>query len=88
MSDTKMLQAILNGQAAIKEELKGEIRKVRVDLTEMIKEVSNKVDENTDRLDKLGLQIANLEDDAPTIEEFDKLEKRVTKLEQQVPEVN
>lgn len=33
------------------------------------------------RLDKIGLAVARLEDDAPTIEEFDKLEKRVTKVE-------
>lgn len=36
------------------------------------------------RIDKLGLQIAKLEDDAPTWEDFDKLELRVKKVEQKV----
>ena len=52
------------------DEVKGEIKETRSNLTE--------------RMDKLGLQIARLEDDAPTIEEFDDLEKRVSKLENQV----
>jgi hypothetical protein len=74
-----MLQAILDGQSAIKEELKVEIQKV-----------AGKVDQNThaieangERIDKLGLQIASLEDDTPTVEEYDELEKRVVKLESQ-----
>ena len=33
------------------------------------------------RLDTIGKSVAYLEDDAPTIGEFDKLEKRVSKLE-------
>lgn len=60
-----------------------------------VKSMDNKVDEVkqelektetrlTSRIDKLGLQIANFEDDAPTIGEFDKLEKRVSKLENQI----
>ena len=66
MSDTKMLQAILDGQTSIKED---------------IKEVKIEVKKNGQRIDKIGLQLANLEDDAPTIGEFDNLEKRVSKLE-------
>lgn len=33
---------------------------------------------------KLGLELADLSDDAPTVEEFDGLENRVGKLEKQV----
>lgn len=66
MADTKILQAILDGQTQIREDLK---------------RVEKKVEDNGDRIDKLGLQIPNLEDDSPTIEEFDGLEKRVKKLE-------
>lgn len=66
MADTKILQAILDGQNEIKLNLK---------------RVEEKVEENGTRIDNLGLQIANLEDDAPTIAEFDGLEKRVEKLE-------
>ena len=69
MSDSKTLQAILDGQSSIRAD---------------IKRVEKKVEENGARIDKLGLQIANLEDDSPTIEEFDNLEKRVKRLEKQV----
>lgn len=68
MSDTKMLQALLDGQTVIRKD---------------IKEVKEEVKKNGARIDTLGLQIARLEDDSPTIEEFDKLEKRVSKLETQ-----
>lgn len=77
MSDTKMLQAIINGQKALEERLMGEIGKVRSD----VKRVEVKVDKNGKRIDKLGLQLAYLEDDAPTREEFDDLDKRVKKIE-------
>ena len=49
------------------------------DCCESLHEGFKKVNE---RIDKIGLSVANLEDDAPTIEEFDKLEVRVTDLEQ------
>ena len=50
-----------------------------------VKEDLKKVESNlTKRIDKIGLQAANLEDDAPTVKEFDRLEKRVTKVEQKV----
>ncbi len=63
MSDTKVLQAILDGQTQIREDLK-------------------KIEKNLgDRIDKVGLQVANLEDDCPTNDEFTSLEKRVKKLE-------
>ena len=69
MADTKMLQAILDGQTTIKED---------------IKEVKEEVKKNGERIDKLGMQLAELEDDAPTIDEFEKLEKRVSTLELQM----
>jgi len=80
MSDTKILQAILDGQRAIKEELLGKIDKVdkKVDIVKV------EVLENRKRLDKIGYNLAVLSDDAPTIEEFDNLEKSVSKLENQV----
>lgn len=66
MSDTKLLQAILDGQTSIRND---------------IKEVKVEVKKNGERIDKIGLQLANLEDDSPTIDEFDDLEKRVSRLE-------
>lgn len=68
--DTKILQTIVDGQ-----------HQIRQDIKHLEKKVDNGFEKITGRVDKLGLQLAKLEDDAPTIEEFDNLEKRVTKLE-------
>jgi chromosome segregation ATPase len=72
----KMLRTIINGQSAMKSELLGRISKLQTDM-----------DKKFEAVDKLGLQIANLEEDAPTIEEFDKLEARVKKVEVKVASV-
>ncbi len=79
MADTKILQAILNGQVTIREDLKK--------LEKKVDDVDKKVEANGERIDNLGLQRAELEDDAPTVEEFSKLEKRVDKLEKHVASV-
>lgn len=85
MNDTqKMLQAIINGQTTLKGELLAKIDKVdqKVD---RLDEKLDKVEKNlTSRIDKLGRQLAYLEDDTPTREEYDELEKRVDKIEQKV----
>lgn len=68
--DTKILQSILDGQILIRKDIKE------------VKEEAKKTEERLiGRIDKLGIQLAELSDDAPTIEEFDNLEGRVTKLE-------
>ena len=81
MNDTqKMLQAIINGQSAIKQELSSKIDGIdqKVD---RLDEKLDKVEKNlTGRIDKLGKQLAYLEDDTPTREEYDDLEKRVDKM--------
>jgi hypothetical protein len=81
----KMLRAVINGQSSMKSDLLGEIGKVRLG----VKVVDQKVDrldkKLTKRIDKIGLQLASLEDDAPTIEEFNELEEKVTVLEQASP---
>src|SRR3989339_2244521 len=57
---------------------------IRDDIKDLKKRV-NEIDTNlTGRINKLGLQLANLEDDSPTIEEFDNLEKRVSVVEQKL----
>lgn len=68
MESTKMLQAILRRVALIDE-------KIDINIAETKK--------NGVRIDKLGKQLAYVEDDSPTVEEFDELEKRVARLEQQ-----
>lgn len=83
-----MLQAILDGQRAIKEELKGEIKKVAKQV-ELLEGKVTKLDENlTERIDKIGLKLAQLSDDVPTVEEFDDLKKQVSELERQTPKVS
>lgn len=68
--DNKILQSILDSQILIRKDIKE------------VKEEAKKTEERlTGRINKLGMQLASLEDDAPTIDEFDGLEKRVTKLE-------
>lgn len=88
----KMLQAIIHGQNALKQELVNKIDKVEQKLEEKIDSSDVKLDKAekrlTDRIDKLGKQLAYLEDDAPTREEFDDLEKRVDKIEQKAPHLN
>ena len=91
----KMLRAIINGQSALKEELMGEIGKTRGELGKARNELRgdikrldvkiDKVESNlTSRMDKIGASVAYLEDDAPTQDEHDKLEKRVTKIERKL----
>lgn len=90
-----MLQAILSGQSALKQELSGKIDKVDQKVDRLDSKLSNKaeglenkldkVEKNlTNRIDRLGKQLAYLEDDAPTREEYDNLVGRVDKIEQKV----
>ncbi len=81
---TKMLQAILSGQTALKQELISRIDKVDLKV-DRLGEKLDKVEKNlTGRIDKLGKQLAYLEDDTPTREEHEELVKRVDKLEQRI----
>ncbi len=86
----KMLQAIINGQSTLKQELVSRIDKLdsklgwRIDgLEGRFNSLDGKIDSVeknlTQRLDKIGKQLAYLEDDTPTREEYDDLEKRVDK---------
>ena len=70
MFDKKMLQAILDKVTAVDSKVEN--------LGEKLDNTEKRL---TKRIDKLGIELAELSDDAPTVEEFDSLEKRVTKLE-------
>lgn len=67
--DRKILQALVDGQAAIRAD---------------IKEVKDEVKQNTMRIKRLHASLVYLENDVPTNLEFNKPEKRVTKLEKRV----
>ena len=87
MDDTKkMLQAIINGQSAMKSELLGEIQKLDKKFDTKIETLRNETREGfeklTERVDRIGLQVARLEDDSPTRDEFDDVDARLKKLEQ------
>ena len=94
MDDPKeMLRAIINGQSAMKSELLGEIQKVekklsteignlKTDLGSLRRETKEGFEKLTERVDKIGLQVARLEDDTPTRNEFDDVDARLKKLQQ------
>lgn len=77
----EMLKAVINGQHALRSELFGEISKFKKEMNALRQEVKNGFGEVNERLDKQGKQLAYLDDDAPTRDEFDILESRVDKLE-------
>lgn len=83
MDDTqKMLRAIINGLSAFKQEVLARFNKTDQKIESLDKKI-DRVEQNlTARIDKIGLQLAYLEDDTPTKEEFDNLEKRVDKIGQ------
>lgn len=86
-----MLRTVINGQSAMKSELLTRLDEVSKKLSGRMDSLDKKIDgvekRLTERIDKIGLQVASLEDDAPTIEEFDNLEKRVTEVEQKVASI-
>lgn len=90
MDETKkMLQAIINGQSSMKSELLQKIEKLDLRMDKLDKKVDSldkKIDgvetRLTKRIDNMGRHLAYLDDDSPTREEYEGLEKRVRKLEQ------
>lgn len=77
MSDTKLLQTILDKVSA-----------VQVDIKRLDKKIDGVEERLTKRIDAIGMRLAYLEDDAPTRDEFDHLEKRVTRVEKKLSSVN
>ena len=80
----KMFRTIVNGQSAMKQELLVKIEGVDKKVAVLSKETKEGFKEVNERLDKQGKSLAYLEDDAPTRDEHDKLEKRVTKVERKL----
>ncbi|AKM83339.1 hypothetical protein A2422_00680 [Candidatus Woesebacteria bacterium RIFOXYC1_FULL_31_51] len=70
MSDTKMLQIILDRIISLEKKVGNGN-----------KELKEEIIKNRKRIDKFGIQLAELSDDAPTVEEFDELDQKVKRLE-------
>lgn len=88
MNDTqKMFQAIINGQSSFRQEVLSKIDKLDQKLNGLDGKIDRVEKKITDRIDKLGKQLAYLDDDTPTKEEYDNLEKRVGVLEQKITSV-
>ena len=77
MNSTKMLQTLINGQAVLRKEMVVGQNSLRNEMREGFKSVNK-------RLDMIGKSVAFLEDDAPTREEHEELEKRLTKVEKKL----
>jgi len=81
--DKKVLQGVVSGIGLIHQD----IQIIKKDMKSMEERLNEKMDAGFEkvnsRIDKLGFQLAELEDDAPTREEFDELGEKVTKLQRQ-----
>ena len=85
MDETKkMLQAVINGQSSLKEELIQRIEKIDLKVDNLQEEMRNGFKKVNARIDRIGKSLAYLEDDVPTREELDNLEKRVKYLENKI----
>ncbi len=84
MSDTKVLKAITNVQSVLHQLIITEIKGVREDIKRLDIKIDGVEERLTARINKIGSQLAFLEDDTPTREEHDNLEKRVGKIEKTI----
>ena len=87
----EMLKAVINGQHALRAEmidkifsLEHKMEKGFAEGDKRFAEVDTRFVEVNERLDRQGKQLAYLEEDAPTREEHNILEKRVEKIERQI----
>ncbi len=83
----EMIRAVINGQSAMRQEFEKRFDEVdkRFDQIEM--KMDKRFKEVKDRLDKQGRHLAYLEDDAPTREEYDGLDNRLTKVEKKAASI-
>jgi len=66
MTETKMLQAIVDSIALLRKDMNDRFEKIETKMDDGFKKVNK-------RLDMQGAQLSYLEDDVPTREEFDQL---------------
>jgi tetrahydromethanopterin S-methyltransferase subunit G len=85
MDETKkMLRAIINGQSKLREEMLTRFNNIDKRFKGLEQRMEEGFKNVNKRIDRLGKQLAYLDDDAPTGEEFKELNDRVTKIEQKI----
>ena len=62
--------------------MKGKVNNLDSKVESLRAEMKQVFEKLTARVDKIGLQVAHLEDDTPTRDEFDDVDSRLKKLEQ------
>lgn len=80
----KMLRMIINGQSRFRQEILIKFDKIEQKIEKLDKKIDSVEKRLTDRIDTIGKQLAYLEDDTPTREEFDNLAKKVDQIDQKV----
>jgi len=83
----KMLRAVASTQSSLRQDILGTKKELREEIVELGMELKAVEKRLTERLNIQGSQLAYLEDDAPTSEEFGDLEKRVKKVETKIASV-
>ena len=78
-SDTKMLQILIDGQVSIRKEMRDGQTSIKNQVSDLEKKVDKGFKEVNKRLGVIGADVAHLQDDTPTIKEFDALKKKVDK---------
>lgn len=85
MTNDQLFRALVNSQSIMKSELLAEIKKVDQklgkDVVGLRQEMQEGFSDLGERVDMLGKQLNTLDEDAPSGDDFNKLEKRVEKLE-------
>lgn len=75
----KMLKAVVNGLSTLRAETQSGFKTANKKIDDLEAGINRRIDSVEERLDNIGRQVAYLEDDAPTREEFNSLEKKVDK---------
>lgn len=86
-TNTKLLQALLASQASLRTDLTHMYEKTQKDIQELRIEVGDGFKKVHERIDRIGHQLAVLDDDAPSMVEIKHLERRLRTLELKVKQL-
>lgn len=82
----KMFRTVVNDLSTLRMEMLKGFKEVNKKIDDLDIQLNKRIDDVEERLDKIGKQVAYLEDDAPTREEFENLERKVNKLVSESPQ--